>query len=62
MLSTEMESAERDEDASLRIGEAGETRDLRWHEQSIHSSVNRDGSKWEVASVVQTRKEDKGLA
>ena len=34
---------------------------MRWH-SFIHWSVNRDRSKWEVVSVVQTRKEDKGLA
>ena len=46
----------------LKVGEAGERRDLRWTKWLIHSSVNRDRSKQEVVGVVQTRKEDKGLA
>ncbi len=62
MLSVAMENAERWEDASLSVGEAVGTRDLRWPEELMHSSVNMDISKWEELSVVQTRKENKGLA
>jgi hypothetical protein len=62
MLSVVMESAERWVDASLRVREMGEARDLRWPEWLLHSSVNRDRSKQQMVSVVQTRKEDKQLA
>ena len=60
MLSEAMESVEREEDASLEIGEVVETSDLQWTEWLIHSSVNRDRSKREVVSVIQTRKSRQG--
>jgi hypothetical protein len=62
VLSVAIESAEGWEDASLRVGMVGETRELRWPDSFIHWSVDRDRSKREVVSVVQTRKEAKGHA
>jgi hypothetical protein len=57
-----MVSAEKAIEASLMVGEASERRGWLWPEPLMHSRVNMVRSKRKVVSVVQMRKETKGLA
>jgi hypothetical protein len=57
-----MLSAEKAVEASLMVDEAGERRGWLWPESLMHSRVKMERSKRKVVSVVQMRKEAKGLA
>jgi hypothetical protein len=55
-------STEKAVEASLMVGETGERRGWLSQESLMHSRVKMLRSKREVVSVVQMRKEAKGLA